>query len=129
MCVVHSNCAPRLTPFSGYSAISPDEKHLAISNLFDGLDWYSITEHKLSHSVPCPINLQNNIPLPVHFGDDGGIIIVGGSSGNARILDTTTAETIQTLSHDGTYPCCLSLRLHLLGTQATLFRRWLVIRD
>ncbi|KAF9778446.1 WD40-repeat-containing domain protein [Thelephora terrestris] len=87
----------------GYSAISPDEKHLAVSNLFDGLDWYSITEHKLSHSVPCPINLQNNVPIPVRFGADGGIIIVGGSSGNARILDSMTAETMQTLSHDGDF--------------------------
>lgn len=104
----YTPCLSSLTSSSGYSAISPDEKHLAISNLFDGLDWYSITEHKLSHSVPCPINLQNNIPIPVRFGDDGGIIIVGGSSGNARILDSMTAETIQSLSHDGTYARCLS---------------------
>lgn len=92
---------------SGYSAVSPDEKHLVVSNLFDGLDWYSITEHKLNHSVPCPINLQNNIPVPVLFGDNGRVIIVGGSSGNARILDSMTAESIQTLPHDGTYFCCL----------------------
>lgn len=107
MCVFIIARRSSLIVFSGYSAISPDEKHLVVSNLFDGLDWYSITEHKLNHSVPCPINLQNNIPVPVLFGENGRLIITGGSSGTARILDSMTAETIQTLSHDGTYRCCL----------------------
>ncbi|KAF9643066.1 hypothetical protein BDM02DRAFT_3192255 [Thelephora ganbajun] len=85
----------------GCSAISPGEKHIIVSNLFDGLDFYSITDRALSHSVPCPINQQKNTLVPVLFNSDGSIIIVGGTSGSVRVLDSSSCETLQVLSHDG----------------------------
>ena len=66
----------------GGSAISPGEKHIVVSNLFDGLDFYSIADRTLNYSVPCPINQQNNVPVPVLFNSDGSVIIVGGTSGS-----------------------------------------------
>lgn len=86
---------------SGWSAISPGEKHIVVSNLYDGLDCYSIADRALSHSIPCPINQQKNAPVPVIFNDDGSTIIVGGTSGSVRVLDSSSCETLQVLSHDG----------------------------
>lgn len=85
----------------GGSAISPGEKHIVVSNLFDGLDFYSIADRTLNYSVPCPINQQNNVPVPVLFNSDGSVIIVGGTSGSVRVLDSSSCETLQVLSHDG----------------------------
>ena len=89
---------------SGHSAISLDEKHIVVSNLYDGLDWYSVADRSLSHTVQCPINQQMNLPVPVLFTHDGETIIMGGTCGSARLLDASTSETIQTLPHAGMSP-------------------------
>lgn len=86
---------------SGWSAISPEGTHIVVWNLFDGLDFYSIADRVLSHSTPCPINQQNNKPVPVLFNGDGSIIIVGGTFGSIRVMDSSSYETLQVLSHDG----------------------------
>jgi len=98
---------------SGWSAISPGEKHIVVSNLFDGLDFYSIVDRTLSHSVPCPMNQQNNALVPVLFNSNGSAVIVGGTSGSVRVLDSQSCETLQVLSHDGrlftvSTTCCVS---------------------
>lgn len=85
-------------PHSGRSTISLDEKTLVVSNLYDGLDWYSIPDRVFSRAVPIRIT-RNNL-IPVLFIDNGNAIVVGGSSGAVRILDSRTAETIQTLDHN-----------------------------
>ena len=87
--------------FSGWSALSPDEKHIVVSNLYDGLDFYSISDRAVCYSVPCPINQNKNKPVPVLFSNDGKVVMVGGTSGSARILDSGSCETLQTLSHNG----------------------------
>jgi len=84
--------------YSGRSTISLDQKTLVVSNLYDGLDWYNIPDRAFSRAVP--IRITRNKPLPVLFIDDGDAIIIGGSSGEVRILDSRTAETLQTLEHD-----------------------------
>jgi len=91
------------TLYSGSSAISPGGKHIVVSNLFDGLDFYSVADRTLSHSVPCPINQQKNAVVPVLFTSDGSAIIVGGTSGSVRVLDSSSCETLQVLSHDGQF--------------------------
>ena len=50
------------------------------------------------------MNQQNNVPIPVLFSKDGSIVIVGGTSGSARILDSGSCETLQVLPHDGQIP-------------------------
>lgn len=87
--------------FSGWSAVSPDEKHIVVSNLYDGLDFYSISDRALSCSVPCPINQQKNKPVPVLFSNDGDVVIVGGTSGSVRVLDSHSRETLQILPRNG----------------------------
>lgn len=73
-----------------------------VANLYDGLDWYQISDRVFSRSVP--LRIGHNVPIPVLFVDDGKILLVGGTSGNAKILDAQTAETIQTLDHHRTKP-------------------------
>ena len=77
--------------------MSLDEKTLVVLNLYDGLDWYNIQDRIFSRAVP--IRIVQNKPIPVLFIDNGNAIMVGGSSGAVRILDSRTAETMQTLEH------------------------------
>ena len=83
---------------SGCSTISSDEKVVVVSNLYDGLDWYKIPDRTFSRSVP--IRIAKNVIVPVQFVDGDALLITGGTSGMAKVLDARTAETIQTLDHD-----------------------------
>ena len=89
-----------LIDLSASSAVSPDEKVVVVANLYDGLDWYSIPDRTFSRSVPLHIN--HNVPIPVLLVDGGKTLLVGGTSGNVKVLDAHTAETIQKLDHDCT---------------------------
>ena len=93
---------------SGCSTVSSDEKVVVVSNLYDGLDWYTIPDRAFSRSVP--IRIARNVIIPVQFVDGDYLLITGGTSGTAKVLDARTAETIQTLDHDcGYYPTLLLL--------------------
>ena len=69
-----------------------------VSNLYDGLDWYKIPNCTFSRSVPTRI--AKNVIIPVQFFDKDTVLITGGTSGTAKLLDARTAETIQTLEHN-----------------------------
>ena len=90
-------CCRSTTP-SGCSTISSDEKVVVASNLYDGLDWYKISDRAFSRSVP--IRIAKNVIIPVQFVDGDALLITGGTSGMTKVLDASTAETIQTLDHD-----------------------------
>lgn len=47
------------------------------------------------------MNQQNNALVPVLFSNDGNAVIVGGTAGSVRILDSRSCETLQVLPHDG----------------------------
>jgi hypothetical protein len=83
---------------SASSAVFPDEKFVVVANLYDGLDWYNISDRTCSRSVPLRIN--HNVPIPVLLVDGGKVLVVGGTSGSAKVLDSHTVETIQTLEHN-----------------------------
>ena len=89
---------PSLIARSGCSTVSFDEKVVVVSNLYDGLDWYKIPDRAFSRSVP--IRIAKNVIVPVRFADGDALLIAGGTSGMAKVLDARTAETIQTLDHD-----------------------------
>ena len=91
-----------LTVHRASSAVSPNEKVIVVANLYDGLDWYKIPDRCFSRSVPLRIN--QNLPIPVLLADEGKTLIVGSTSGNVKILDAHTAETVQTLVHDRMIP-------------------------
>lgn len=68
-----------------------------MANLYDGLDWYNIPDRSFSRSVP--LRITHNVPIPILLVDEGNALLVGGASGTIKILNTNTAETIQTLDH------------------------------
>lgn len=82
--------------------MSPDERFVAVSNLFDGFDWYSLSDRAIRHTIPIRINPQKNLPVPVIFAANGDVVIIGGTNRGARVLDSRTSETTQLLPHDGT---------------------------
>ena len=69
-----------------------------MSNLYDGLDWYKVPDRTFSRSVPTRI--AKNVIIPVQFFDEDAVLVTGGTSGTAKVLDARTAETIQMLEHD-----------------------------
>ena len=88
-------------PGSGRSCISPDGKLVAVSNMYDGVDFYSIPTHAFSHTVLYRVNPHMNSPIPVEFIPDGRTLLIGGTYGSARMIDAQTSETIQLLPHSG----------------------------
>jgi hypothetical protein len=79
-----------------------------VSNLYDGLDWYKIPDRTFSRSVP--IRIAKNVIIPVQFVDGDALLVTGGTSGMAKVLDARTAETVQTLDHD-----CRPCSIHTLA--------------
>jgi len=88
-------------PNSGRSCVSPDGKFVVVSNMYDGVDFYSISTHAFSHTVVYRVNPHMNSPIPVEFIPDGQTLLIGGTNGSARIIDAQTSETIQLLPHSG----------------------------
>jgi hypothetical protein len=90
--------------YRGCSAVSPDEKTLAVTNLYDGIDWYSLGsnhfmdssfQHTTDHSIP------KNVILPLTFIYGGRAVLSGTSHGCARITDSNTWSSVGKLAHEG----------------------------
>lgn len=118
-----------LIDHSASSTVSPDEKVVVVANLYDGLDWYKIPDRSFSRSVPLRIN--QNLPIPVLLVDGGKTLLVGSTSGNVKVLDAHTAETIQTLEHDRTVALIVKSALTVLTNTLimqlmALFKLWCV---
>jgi hypothetical protein len=110
ICVFAPSCLlslpHRLTdalPGSGRSCVSPDGKFVVVSNMYDGVDFYSISTHAFSHTIQYRVNPHMNSPIPVEFFPDGQHLLIGGTHGSARTIDVQTSETIQLLPHAGEY--------------------------
>jgi len=80
--------------------LHPDGTTIAVSNLFDGVDWYSTSPPRHAYSVKIPIS--DNLPTPLSYIDNGSAILVGGTSGKAHIIDCKSLNVLQVLDHNGT---------------------------
>lgn len=89
------------SPFSGRSALSPDGDLIAVTNLYDGVDWYTVKTRQCVHSSIDRV--ETNVPMPVIFIDRGSAILVGGSCGHAMICNTEGSDPISLLQHEGAY--------------------------
>jgi hypothetical protein len=101
-----------------------------VANLYDGLDWYNISDRTCSRSVP--LRIGHNVPIPILLVDSGNVLVVGGTSGNAKIFDSHTVETIQTLEHNRTKLSIIKsysiVLIEILFLQPTiLFKLWCVL--
>ncbi|KAA1475956.1 WD40 repeat-like protein [Dentipellis sp. KUC8613] len=98
---------PRATRIGGL-AIAPKGNAMAVTNLYDGIDWYSITRPS-SSSVEAKFvrtafhfTGANNLKLPIVYAHGGDAVAVGSSTGAVRILGAKdSTHTIQTLQHGG----------------------------
>jgi len=69
-----------LTKVRGCSAVSPDEKILAMTNLYDGIDWYSLNSNHFIDTLlqnTTPHTISENVILPVTFIQNGTALLSG----------------------------------------------------
>ncbi|KAI6098568.1 WD40-repeat-containing domain protein [Pisolithus sp. B1] len=85
---------------SGFSALSPDQRGLLVSNLSTGADLYCLGQSTLIQRYPQHPHPERNYPLVVSFLHKGNAVICGVSKGDVFIRDTWTGEHQQTLEHD-----------------------------
>ena len=96
---------------SGASSASPRGDSLATTNLYDGIDWYSLqkpryTQSSFTHTTI--LGIRENIILPIIHIHDSSAVLSGGSDGSARIIHTRSGETLQVLEHGCTFPVRLA---------------------
>lgn len=89
--------------FRGCSAVSPDQKVLAVTNLYDGIDWYSLDSNhfmdtSFQHTTPHAIS--ENVILPVVFIHNGSAVLSGTSTGCARITSVNDYSLVKSFQHD-----------------------------
>jgi hypothetical protein len=89
--------------FRGCSAVSPNQKILAVTNLYDGIDWYSLDSN---HFTDTPFRnttshaISENVILPVTFVHNGTAVLSGTSTGCARITSVKDHSLVELLQHD-----------------------------
>lgn len=71
---------------------------LVVTNLYDGLDYYSIPTRRWVNTTIH--SMGENVCVPVEHIHDGSDILFGGSSGCARILHKANGVTTAVLEHD-----------------------------
>ncbi|KAF9642325.1 hypothetical protein BDM02DRAFT_3193488 [Thelephora ganbajun] len=71
-----------------------DHRAIAVTNLFDGVDWYDLVSQGLVDSVRTTI--VDNVITPIISGSAGSLII-GGSCGAVQVLQPPPAIVVQTL--------------------------------
>lgn len=86
----------------GHAALSSDKKRIALTNLGDGVDIYSLgrshPDMRLKHP---PLSEEKNIPVQVSWLRDGAAVVSGSSDGDVRIWEIPSGEPIQLLEHEG----------------------------
>ena len=83
---------------SGRSCLSTDCRAIAVTNLFDGVDWYDLKSRGLVDSFRTTI--ADNVITPI-VSDGAGSLIIGGSCGVVQLLQPFPAIVVQTLGLEG----------------------------
>ncbi|KAH9042274.1 hypothetical protein EDB85DRAFT_1886242 [Lactarius pseudohatsudake] len=87
----------------GCSIVSHNEKILALTNLYDGIDWYSLDsnhfmdasyQHTTTHPIP------DNVILPITFVHGNSAVLSGTSDGCARITTVTDWALAERFRHN-----------------------------
>jgi len=87
---------------SGCSAVSPNQKILAVTNLYDGIDWYSLDSNHFMDThfqSTTPHTISENVILPVTFVHNGTAVLSGTSAGCARITSVKDHSLVGSLQH------------------------------
>jgi hypothetical protein len=83
--------------------VSPNEKLLAVTNLFDRIDWYALNGNRFmdssfQHMTTHPIHENVIHPLTFIHGNAG--VLSGTSYGCARITTVKDWSLLERLQHD-----------------------------
>ncbi|KIK12932.1 hypothetical protein PISMIDRAFT_119949 [Pisolithus microcarpus 441] len=88
---------------SGHATLSSDKKCIALTNLGDGVDIYSLGQsHPDMHLKHPPLSEEKNIPVQVSWLQDGAAVVSGSSDRDVHIWEIPSGEPIQLLEHEGT---------------------------
>ncbi|KAA1480163.1 WD40 repeat-like protein [Dentipellis sp. KUC8613] len=106
----------------GASSLSPSARSIAVTNLYDGVDWYSLKTSRFSsggkfvNTVPVPS--RENILAPICHSPDGAFVIAGGSAGAVRLIHAESVETMQILEHGDAeiVQAVVSCQQHVMGS-------------
>lgn len=86
----------------GHAALSFDTKHIALTNLGDGVDIYSLGKSYPDLRIKNrPASQDQNVPVQVSWLSDGGAVVSSSSGGDVRIWATSSGELLQSLEHKG----------------------------
>ena len=83
--------------------MSLDEKILAVTNLYDGIDWYSLDSNHFmdsSHQHTTTHTNPENVILPITFIHGSSTVLSGTSYGCARITSVKDWALVETLRHE-----------------------------
>ncbi|KAK0505147.1 WD40-repeat-containing domain protein [Armillaria luteobubalina] len=83
----------------GWSAVSTDGMVMVMTNLFDGIDVYSLASNTLQHTANIPDDILDNVVIPICLINQDKAIFVGGSDGTASIVDLDMGKILCTLHH------------------------------
>lgn len=75
-----------------------DKETIAVTNLFDGVDYYSLSSQNLVDSIR--VKITDNCPTSILF-DERGLVAFGGSSGVVQVACLSPPAIIQTLEVEG----------------------------
>lgn len=79
--------------------MTPDEKYIAISNLYDGFDLYRLGDRTWVRAFP--VDTRLNVPLPVLVVEEGARLFTGTSCGEVSLFDLHDDREREKLDHDG----------------------------
>ncbi|KAI0055842.1 WD40 repeat-like protein [Artomyces pyxidatus] len=102
---VDSQTVLRAMPIStsiGAASLSPDQQHLAISNLCTGFDLYRIATN--APFATLPHKMGPNYATPVLFVHNGRAVLGGNASGEVSLWDVETGRRLHLLTHAGQSP-------------------------
>jgi hypothetical protein len=93
------------TDHSGKSVVATDDNTMAVSNLMNGVDWYSLTDLSFLSTTKLPAETVFYPLSGLTYSEDGHSVVLGSADGNAYILDRDRG--IKNLEHSGTnsHPC------------------------
>jgi hypothetical protein len=83
--------------------VSFNEKILAVTNLYDGIDWYALDSNHFmdsSHQHTTTHTNPENVILPIMFIHGSSAVLSGTSYGCARITSVKDWALAETLPHE-----------------------------
>jgi len=89
-----------LTHPSGRSVIATDDNIMAVLNLVDGIDWYSLSNLAFLSTTKLPTGAVFYPSTTLAYSEDSASVVFGGADGGAHILSRN--KWVTSLQHGGT---------------------------